>query len=279
METSEGGEEAATMTNTTTVQQETSGDTPAEAVTALKSDEPMSESEHASAPSLEASGRSADPTPGPQTGSQTQSTAHQPEAAEANAEPDVALTDPSDRSSEVEPPPVLPPAASADSSSLSPAAGGVSADTREDGLLNNVNNEKEKEEKEKEEEEATDKQEQQEKTQNQENAEVKEVPVEPEKPEKSEDNSSNTGDETVKTECKEEAPTRKDPSLPPFDPSNPVGMEFLVPKTGFFCKVCSRFFSGAKEAEISHCKTLKHYGNLQKYLETTKASSAKSDCS
>lgn len=41
------------------------------------------------------------------------------------------------------------------------------------------------------------------------------------------------------------------------------GLEFLVPKTGFFCKVCNRFFSGTKEAEINHCKTLKHYQNLQ----------------
>uniref|UniRef100_A0A096M729 Zinc finger protein 638-like n=1 Tax=Poecilia formosa TaxID=48698 RepID=A0A096M729_POEFO len=40
-------------------------------------------------------------------------------------------------------------------------------------------------------------------------------------------------------------------------------LEYLVPKTGFFCKVCSRFFTGAKAAEISHCKTLKHYENLQ----------------
>ncbi|XP_030580465.1 zinc finger protein 638-like [Archocentrus centrarchus] len=62
-------------------------------------------------------------------------------------------------------------------------------------------------------------------------------------------------------------------SLPPFDPSNPVGMEFLVPKTGFFCKVCSRFFSGSKEAEISHCKTRKHYENLQNYLKTSETTS------
>lgn len=41
-----------------------------------------------------------------------------------------------------------------------------------------------------------------------------------------------------------------------------AGMEFLVPKTGFFCKVCNRFFSGTNEAEINHCKTLKHYDNI-----------------
>lgn len=42
-----------------------------------------------------------------------------------------------------------------------------------------------------------------------------------------------------------------------------TGMEFLAPKTGFFCKVCNRFFSGAKEAEIVHCKTRKHYDNVK----------------
>lgn len=66
--------------------------------------------------------------------------------------------------------------------------------------------------------------------------------------------------QTKNTEC----------SLPPFDPSSPVGMEFLVPKTGFFCKVCNRFFSGTKEAELSHCKTVKHYESLRKYLQSPK---------
>lgn len=46
-----------------------------------------------------------------------------------------------------------------------------------------------------------------------------------------------------------------------FPPS--TGMEFLAPKTGFFCKVCNRFFSGAKEAEMAHCKTQKHYDNVK----------------
>uniref|UniRef100_A0A3Q2PNA1 RNA-binding protein 20-like n=1 Tax=Fundulus heteroclitus TaxID=8078 RepID=A0A3Q2PNA1_FUNHE len=70
----------------------------------------------------------------------------------------------------------------------------------------------------------------------------------PEKPVKAEDS---TGEDCVKK------------PLPPYDPSKAVGMEYLVPKTGFFCKVCSRFFTGAKVAEISHCKTLKHYENLR----------------
>ncbi|XP_075907473.1 uncharacterized protein LOC142904938 isoform X3 [Nelusetta ayraudi] len=60
-------------------------------------------------------------------------------------------------------------------------------------------------------------------------------------------------------------------SLPPYDPRKPVGLDLLVPKTGFFCKACNRFFCGAKQAEINHCKTLKHYESLQKYLQTSTA--------
>uniref|UniRef100_A0A3Q2PNS6 RNA-binding protein 20-like n=1 Tax=Fundulus heteroclitus TaxID=8078 RepID=A0A3Q2PNS6_FUNHE len=81
----------------------------------------------------------------------------------------------------------------------------------------------------------------------------------PEKPVKAEDS---TGEDCVKK------------PLPPYDPSKAVGMEYLVPKTGFFCKVCSRFFTGAKVAEISHCKTLKHYENLRKFLQSAESSSA-----
>ncbi|XP_077426807.1 uncharacterized protein LOC144055055 isoform X2 [Vanacampus margaritifer] len=58
-----------------------------------------------------------------------------------------------------------------------------------------------------------------------------------------------------------------------FDPSKPVGMEFLVPKTGFFCKVCNRFFTGNKDTQITHCKSLKHFENMQKYFETRKTKS------
>ncbi|XP_028315845.1 zinc finger protein 638-like isoform X3 [Gouania willdenowi] len=70
-----------------------------------------------------------------------------------------------------------------------------------------------------------------------------------------------------KTEVQTKLSKRAD--LPPYDPNNPVGMEYLLPKTGFFCKVCNRFFSGAKEAEFNHCKTLKHYENLQEHLKKT----------
>lgn len=94
----------------------------------------------------------------------------------------------------------------------------------------------------------------------------------------------------VKEKVNAASPSNDNSPLPPFNPHNPVGksgfifvsasvafsqpiferllvlstgMEFLAPKTGFFCKVCNRFFSGAKEAEIAHCKTQKHYDNVK----------------
>ncbi|XP_061581732.1 uncharacterized protein LOC133447198 isoform X2 [Cololabis saira] len=75
-------------------------------------------------------------------------------------------------------------------------------------------------------------------------------------------------------ESRMDSSTRTEQPLPPYDPHTAVGLEYLVPKTGFFCKVCSRFFSGAKLAEISHCKSLKHYEQLQKFLQTSDSSSA-----
>ncbi|XP_071360149.1 zinc finger protein 638-like isoform X2 [Trachinotus anak] len=113
-----------------------------------------------------------------------------------------------------------------------------------------------------------DKTEEQGKTRDQEVKETGTPAADTGKRERSEDQ-RNTQDESAK-KLQKKTPMSTDYVLPPFDPSNPVGMEFLVPKTGFFCKVCNRFFSGAKEAEINHCKTVKHYENLQKYLKTTK---------
>ncbi|KAL2097662.1 hypothetical protein ACEWY4_006869 [Coilia grayii] len=59
----------------------------------------------------------------------------------------------------------------------------------------------------------------------------------------------------------------KDYSLAPFDPAHPVGMEFLESRTGFFCQVCAKFYCGDEEAKRSHCRTLKHYENLEISLQ------------
>ncbi|XP_023007960.1 uncharacterized protein LOC101487872 isoform X2 [Maylandia zebra] len=190
---------------------------------------------------------------------------HKPSEADITPQPDTSLTaefTPEDQSV-----PIPVPA----------AASSLAAERSQDGDEENPLKPRESVEEEKM---GLVKQEEHLKVQDQENKDRRETAAETGKQEQSERN-SNAEEESEKPKLEMEIPRKTEHSLPPFDPSNPVGMEFLVPKTGFFCKVCARFFSGSKEAEISHCKTRKHYETLQKYLKTSKTTSetAKPDSS
>ncbi|KAM9012149.1 RNA-binding protein 20 isoform 2-T2 [Ara ararauna] len=48
--------------------------------------------------------------------------------------------------------------------------------------------------------------------------------------------------------------------------SIPLGVEFVVPRTGFYCKLCGLFYTNEETAKTSHCRSTVHYKNLQKYL-------------
>uniref|UniRef100_A0A3P8VX67 Matrin-type domain-containing protein n=3 Tax=Cynoglossus semilaevis TaxID=244447 RepID=A0A3P8VX67_CYNSE len=48
--------------------------------------------------------------------------------------------------------------------------------------------------------------------------------------------------------------------------SIPLGVEFIVPRTGFFCKLCGLFYTSEENAKTTHCRSAVHYKNLQKYL-------------
>ncbi|XP_058237404.1 RNA-binding protein 20 isoform X1 [Hemibagrus wyckioides] len=48
--------------------------------------------------------------------------------------------------------------------------------------------------------------------------------------------------------------------------SIPLGVEFIVPSTGFYCKLCSLFYTSEDMAKTTHCRSTVHYRNLQKYL-------------
>uniref|UniRef100_A0A6I8N6P5 RNA-binding protein 20 n=1 Tax=Ornithorhynchus anatinus TaxID=9258 RepID=A0A6I8N6P5_ORNAN len=48
--------------------------------------------------------------------------------------------------------------------------------------------------------------------------------------------------------------------------SIPLGVEFVVPRTGFYCKLCGLFYTSEETAKINHCRSSVHYRNLQKYL-------------
>uniref|UniRef100_UPI0037E98A03 zinc finger protein 638-like n=1 Tax=Semicossyphus pulcher TaxID=241346 RepID=UPI0037E98A03 len=292
METTEGEEDAPVL-----AQKDDPEDTPSTvttetgtsdvAATPVKSEEHESESEPVTVSAAETSdgvasselapgpvlSTSASPPPDPQcdsSHSQTDVPTCQPEAPET----ETTLTATLGSTIKVE---VLP--TPAESSSNSPATGVVTAESedevKEHDGLNNIQVKEEKEEM-----VVSNKQEEEEKMQEEEDSKTGPPAAETGKHERTEE-PTNTEEETVRKKIKTETPPTTDPSLPPFDPSCPVGMEFLVPKTGFFCKVCNRFFSGTKEAEISHCKTLKHYENLQKHFQTRKTAgdTKNRDCS
>ncbi|CAG5929413.1 unnamed protein product [Menidia menidia] len=50
--------------------------------------------------------------------------------------------------------------------------------------------------------------------------------------------------------------------LPPFNPKSPLGQEFVVPKSGFFCNLCSVFYLNESTAKETHCSSQRHYDML-----------------
>ncbi|XP_047241434.1 zinc finger protein 638-like isoform X2 [Girardinichthys multiradiatus] len=58
-----------------------------------------------------------------------------------------------------------------------------------------------------------------------------------------------------------------DIQLPPFNPKNPLGKEFVVPRSGFFCNLCSVFYFNESTAMDVHCSSQKHYDNLLKHYQ------------
>ncbi|CAG5928882.1 unnamed protein product [Menidia menidia] len=48
--------------------------------------------------------------------------------------------------------------------------------------------------------------------------------------------------------------------------SIPLGVEFIVPRTGYYCKLCGLFYTCEDTAKTAHCRSTVHYRNLQKYL-------------
>ncbi|NWH70565.1 MATR3 protein, partial [Piaya cayana] len=53
----------------------------------------------------------------------------------------------------------------------------------------------------------------------------------------------------------------------PYQPNVPVGVNYVVPKTGFYCKLCSLFYTNEDVAKKTHCSSLPHYQKLKKVLD------------
>ncbi|KAL7889390.1 hypothetical protein AOLI_G00016480 [Acnodon oligacanthus] len=56
-------------------------------------------------------------------------------------------------------------------------------------------------------------------------------------------------------------------SLMPFNPECPVGTEFLEQRSSFYCKVCKKFSVGDEEVKDIHCRSFRHYKNLERCLQ------------
>ncbi|XP_030215303.1 cdkn1a interacting zinc finger protein 1b isoform X1 [Gadus morhua] len=48
-----------------------------------------------------------------------------------------------------------------------------------------------------------------------------------------------------------------------YDPDTVYGSSFVVPVTGFLCRLCQKFFDNEATARHTHCRTHTHYLNLQ----------------
>ncbi|XP_045701972.1 cip1-interacting zinc finger protein isoform X3 [Phyllostomus hastatus] len=59
-----------------------------------------------------------------------------------------------------------------------------------------------------------------------------------------------------------------------YSPNTAYGVDFMVPVVGYVCRVCHKFYHSSSEAKISHCKSLAHFENLQKYKKTKNPSPA-----
>ncbi|KAM9425247.1 uncharacterized protein KZ484_008237 isoform 2-T2 [Pholidichthys leucotaenia] len=68
-----------------------------------------------------------------------------------------------------------------------------------------------------------------------------------------------------KRSCSQLPSDMDDLDLPPYNPNNSIGQKYVVPKFGFFCNVCTMFYVNEKNAKEAHCRTQKHYDNVQKY--------------
>lgn len=47
--------------------------------------------------------------------------------------------------------------------------------------------------------------------------------------------------------------------IPQYSPDVPIGQNYIVAVTGFYCKLCSKFYNNEKAAKESHCQSRSHY--------------------
>ncbi|XP_041370947.1 glutamic acid-rich protein-like [Gigantopelta aegis] len=89
-------------------------------------------------------------------------------------------------------------------------------------------------------------------------------------------------DVSPKEQDKKKIPTKtnsaeKEDSGPKYDADTAVGQNFVVSVTGFFCKLCHKFYNNETAAKVTHCKSQPHFDKWKKarLLVKSKASTTK----
>ncbi|XP_028908196.1 matrin-3 isoform X4 [Ornithorhynchus anatinus] len=70
----------------------------------------------------------------------------------------------------------------------------------------------------------------------------------------------------TKSSFREETVVPDEYRIGPYQPNVPVGVDYVIPKTGFYCKLCSLFYTNEEVAKNTHCSSLPHYQKLKKIL-------------
>ncbi|XP_009869784.1 PREDICTED: matrin-3 isoform X2 [Apaloderma vittatum] len=86
-------------------------------------------------------------------------------------------------------------------------------------------------------------------------------------PEKNAHENTDTQDEQETKNVQEKALVPDEFRIGPYQPNVPVGVNYVVPKTGFYCKLCSLFYTNEDVAKKTHCSSLPHYQKLKKILD------------
>ncbi|XP_078087353.1 matrin-3-like isoform X2 [Mustelus asterias] len=79
-------------------------------------------------------------------------------------------------------------------------------------------------------------------------------------------NSSTICEEPSSEQIQALSPLPDEYKLGPYKPNNPVGLDYVVPKTGYYCKLCCLFYTSEETAKQTHCGTVDHYQRLKKTL-------------
>ncbi|NXK51971.1 MATR3 protein, partial [Chauna torquata] len=85
--------------------------------------------------------------------------------------------------------------------------------------------------------------------------------------EKNAHENTDTQDEQETKNVQEKAVVPDEFRIGPYQPNIPVGVNYVVPKTGFYCKLCSLFYTNEDVAKKTHCSSLPHYQKLKKILD------------